>query len=171
MVRGGWNKSKAHSFAEGLHIELGHEVEPNEDGSPRLDVNDPIYNSVQCLCYWACRGEIDGHEHWAPTTPKQAAAKIVAAVNKSISRKAMAVYFLNELAAKATTVSKLQAAPVYEVETSNLDNGMTVEKAKAIKGSKNVAPAIVAETKKGAGKGKASTKGKGKRKATVVATL
>jgi hypothetical protein len=172
MVRGGWNKSKAHSFAEGLHLELGHAVTPNEDGSPRLDVDDPIYNSVQCLCYWACRGEIDGHQHWAPTTPKQAAAKVVKEINKVVRSKALAVYFLNELCAKAARISEKSPAPVYEVKTESTETGHTVEKVVAVPKSKNVAPAMVKETERKGSKAKPAAKAKGssKRK-TVVATL
>ena len=131
--------------AELLHKEFGHEL----DGA--LCHKDRVYNSIQCLCFWGKNGTLDGHDHWAPKSPKTAVNTIVKQLEK-LPSKATAVMLMNTLAEVAGRKrTDLPKANKYKVMVEKADTGHEVEKLVVVE--QTVAPAIVKETKK-----KAATK-------------
>lgn len=131
--------------AKELHDLLFHQY----DGA--LTHDDPEYNSLQCLCYWALYGTLDGHECWAPETPAKAVSVLIKGIKKHPNKK-HAVSLMNSLAKSAANHRPdLKMAKEYEVITKKADTGHEVEIVQEKKVEK-VVPAITKATKKIAGK-------------------
>ena len=62
--------------AKELHELLFHTY----DGA--LTYDDDVYNSLQCLCFWALHGELDMHICWSPETPAKAVSVLVKEIKK-----------------------------------------------------------------------------------------
>lgn len=113
---------------------FGHAV-PQMRNRPNLKQEDPCYNSIQMLCFWAIHGDSqDGHEFWAPVTPKEAAETIVANMDGHGGKKS-GIDLLNDLTALCNAtmaesgVPKRDLAKVYQVkvETGGAGNRHSVE--------------------------------------------